>query len=142
MAEYPYTLEEFRDHLAALEMVQDYEHVSLPGGETVDFGGEQDFASMVPRVMDYMRQIYPDDAEALYKGTRLMMILNHVATDIEQFEDAGLAVIGSADKPALVHPRAWHALHHFYAVQPLKSGHIPTREIIDYARTLSGAADD
>jgi hypothetical protein len=30
----------------------------------------------------------------------------------------------------------WRALHHFYAVLPLRSGHATSREIIDYANIL------
>jgi hypothetical protein len=136
MAGFTYTFEEFGDHLAAMEMVQDYEHVTLANGETVELSGARSFENMVPRVMDYMRQIYPDEEEAVFKGACLVMILNHVATDIELFEDANLAVMGTADKPALVHPRAWRALHHFYAKHPLQSGHIETRDIIEYAKKL------
>ena len=140
MAEITYSFEEFVDHLAAMEFVQSYDHVTLANGETVEFSGERCFESMVPRVMDYMRQLYPDEREAFFKGSRLIMILNHVSTDIQIFEDARLAVIGGADKPSLVHPRAWRALHHFYVVLPLSSGHTASKEIIDYANSLPDEA--
>ena len=137
MVEFTYSFEEFCDHLAAIEVVKDYDHVTLANGEMVEFSGERCFESMVIRVMDYMRQIYPDEREAFFKGSRLMIILNHAATDIQTFEDARLAVIGGADKASLIHPRAWRALHHFYAVLPISSGHTTSKEIIDYANSLS-----
>ena len=91
---------------------------------------------MVPRVMDYMGQIYPDKQEAFYKGARLMMILNHAASDIQTFEDAGLAVIGGENCPSLIQPKAWKALHHFYHGSLRAEGRTTTEDVIEYARTL------
>jgi len=136
MCDFTYSFEEFCDHLAAIEIVKDYRHVTLANGETIELTDERCFESMVPRVMDYMRQIYADEREAFFKGSRLMLILNHAASDIPALENAGLAVIGGSDKPSLLHPRAWRALHHFYAVLPIRSGRTTTKDIVEYAKSL------
>ncbi len=137
MAKFLYPFEEFCDHLAALKFVQNYDHVIMSNGESVEIRAEPCFWNMVPRVMDYMRQLYSTEPEAFFKGSRLAMILNHAATQIQILEDANLAVIGGVGKPSLVHPKAWRALHYFYALRGNHvQGKIAIEEIIDYANAL------
>jgi hypothetical protein len=136
MADFIYSFQEFCDHLAAMEIVRDYEFITLRNGESIELSGDRSFESMVIRVMDYMRQIYPNKQEAFFKGSRLTMILNRAASDIQELEDARLAVIGGEDKASLIHHRTWIALHHFYAVLPINRSEATTEEIIAYAKTL------
>jgi hypothetical protein len=75
-----YSFGEFCSHLEAMDFVTNYEYVTLRDGETVQCSGNRCFESMVPRVMDYMHQIYSDEREAFYKGARLLMIPNHAAS--------------------------------------------------------------
>jgi len=129
-----YTFSEFMDHLAAIDTVREYRHVTLHNGDDVELAPAHNFESMVIRVMDYMRQLYTDEREAFFKGSRMMLIMNTASHRLQELEDAGLAVIGGGDAPSLVQERAWRALHHFYAVMPL--GDYPIEDVIGYALTL------
>ena len=132
-----YTFEEFCDHLAAMEVVRDYRHVTLGNGENIELDDTPNFETMTLRTMDYMRQIYSDEREAFFKGARFMMILNHAASELKALEDAGLAVIGGEGKASLVHPRAWRALHYHYAVKPATPhGRTMTEDVVAYAMSL------
>ncbi len=51
-----YTFDEFCDHLAAMDIVRNYRHITLGNGENVELDGTPNFESMTLRTMDYMRQ--------------------------------------------------------------------------------------
>jgi len=135
----PYPFQEFWDHLQALETVQKYQHVTLSNGDDVELAPVSGLESMVPRVMDYMRQLYTDDREIFFKGSRLMIMVSNAASMLPALDNAGLAVIGSTESGSLVQERVWRALHHFYIE---KGAENPTdKEIIEFASTLSDTAD-
>ena len=143
MSDFPYPFQEFLDHLAALEIVSKYEYVTLSSGKVVELSGEPgDAGDMIFRVLDYMRQLYSDEAEVFYKGARFMVIVHHMSSHLPAFEDARLAIIGGMGDPSVVDLRAWRALHHFFAELGIPEDRITTAEIIAYALALPAEGED
>jgi hypothetical protein len=142
MNEIPYPFDEFTDHLAALEFVSRYTHVTLADGSMVELAAESSFESMVLRVMDYMRQLYEDEQEALFKGSRLVIIVHHISTELVKFEAAQLAVIGGEGVPAAIDTRVWRALYHFYVQEQALGDRVTTEKVISYANALPEDSED
>jgi hypothetical protein len=124
VANYTYTFGEFERHFADYSTVRKYEHVAR-GDEQVAVGGSQDFEISVLRVMDYMKQIYTDEEEAMYKMQMFILMQMYLAEHSQEFNQGALAVVGSGE--GLVSRSLLRAVHHFYTSRPLaKKGRGPS----------------
>jgi hypothetical protein len=136
MADFTYSFEEFSDHLAAMDIVQQYEDIWTPGAGHIEITSDQpNFMTASLKVMDYMRQLYKDEQEVFFKGSRFTIIMNFIAHHLDDFETARLAVRGVSE--SLLAEPAWRAVHQiFTAPDWLSHGRdVTIQEVIEAART-------
>jgi hypothetical protein len=137
---YPYTYEEFERHFADYSVVRQYRHVARQG-EQVEVGDSKSFEVTVLRVMDYMRQIYPNEEEAQQKTNMFILIQMYLAEHAQEFDQGDLAVLGSEEGLASRH--LLRAVHHLYTSRPLskfKRGPSP-KEVIALATKYAKEPD-
>ena len=103
---YKYTLDEFKNHYAAMAVVGKYKEVVFEHDSDkppLIVGEEKGFEAQVLRIMDYRGQIYQDRDERIYKAVRLHSALNYVSSHIKAFEKSGLAYVeNDPNKPSWV----------------------------------------
>jgi hypothetical protein len=106
MKRYPYLFEEFQRHH------RDYEQIRkrVP---------DEDYCieTLLPHILDYMREFYLNDDEARDKATMFCVIQHYLAQHVKDFDVGKLAVVGSEE--GLISVWLLRAAHHFLTAKPL-----------------------
>lgn len=127
-----YTVDEFLDHMRALNIVREYQHVTrrLDGGaEEIEIGNDRSFEANFLRVRDYFSQIYADQEEGRNKSVVFMLILTHIAKYRDSYDSENFAVFSDKDdQPSMVSLALFRAAHFHFTKSHYRD--IPSEDLL------------
>ena len=118
--DWPYTFQEFCDHCAALPLVLDYQHISF-GGEWQELDNQRDGGTNYMRVREYMRDLYQEPLEFIFKFTRFLAITMYASEHAQELGISNHSPDGS--EPIGLSAPVFRAIHHYYT-----TGYFPDHE--------------